>query len=259
MNENRQTKRGLCLMMLHNTFTYHCFSCDVKPDRVSAREQYLHLLKVSSCKEYRIAFGNSLKFWSGMYACWSWHYCCCFCFLCFLLRCPCRYHPCCSRFFPTIAWWAKARSSCHVWRSCNCTSSCCCSKLSTIKKTCSSQRKSPSSPWKTHEKKTRRCLEGSNCGIEKKNQKEWKFSKKTMKLVKYSLHHGRLTWNLLINHLERKMIFQTSMIVFQPLIFQGCNSSTALLDWISFFLEDVLAVGMWRLVNLEKKTFVVVF
>ena len=86
MNENRQTKRGLCLMMLHNTFTYHCFSCDVKPDRVSAREQYLHLLKVSSCKEYRIAFGNSLKFWSGMYACWSWHYCCCFCFLCFLLR-----------------------------------------------------------------------------------------------------------------------------------------------------------------------------
>lgn len=41
-------------MMLHNTFTYHCFSCDVKPDRVSACEQYLHLLKVSSCKEYRI-------------------------------------------------------------------------------------------------------------------------------------------------------------------------------------------------------------
>ena len=86
MNENRQTKRGLCLMMLHNTFTCHCFSCDVKPDRVSAREQYLHLLKVSSCKEYRIAFGNSPKFWSGMYACWSWHYCYCYCFLCFLFR-----------------------------------------------------------------------------------------------------------------------------------------------------------------------------
>ena len=65
-----------------------------------------------------------------MYACWSW-----------------------PRFFPRIAWWAKARSSCHVWRSCNCTSNCCCSKLSTIKKTCSSQRKSPSSPWKTYEKK----------------------------------------------------------------------------------------------------------
>ena len=29
------------------------------------------------------------------------------------------------------------------------------------------------------------------------------------------------TWNLQITHLERKMIFQTSMIMFQPLIFQG--------------------------------------
>ena len=28
------------------------------------------------------------------------------------------------------------------------------------------------------------------------------------------LHPGRLTWNLLITHLERKMIFQTSMIMF---------------------------------------------
>ena len=29
-----------------------------------------------------------------------------------------------------------------------------------------------------------------------------------------NLHPGRLTWNLQITHLERKMIFQTSMIVF---------------------------------------------
>ena len=29
-----------------------------------------------------------------------------------------------------------------------------------------------------------------------------------------SLHPGRLTWNLQITHLERKMIFQTSIIVF---------------------------------------------
>ena len=28
------------------------------------------------------------------------------------------------------------------------------------------------------------------------------------------LHPGRLTWNLEITHLERKMIFQTSMIMF---------------------------------------------
>ena len=35
------------------------------------------------------------------------------------------------------------------------------------------------------------------------------------------LHPGRLTWNLQITHLETKMIFQTSMIMFQPLIFRG--------------------------------------
>ena len=29
-----------------------------------------------------------------------------------------------------------------------------------------------------------------------------------------ALHPGRLTWNLQITHLERKMIFQASMIIF---------------------------------------------
>ena len=37
------------------------------------------------------------------------------------------------------------------------------------------------------------------------------------------LHPGRLTWNLQITHLERKMIFQTSMIMFHVNL-QGCNS-----------------------------------
>ena len=51
------------------------------------------------------------------------------------------------------------------------------------------------------------------------------------------LHPERLTWNLQITRLERKMIFQTSMIMFQPLILGGVNSrniliaSTALLNW----------------------------
>ena len=42
------------------------------------------------------------------------------------------------------------------------------------------------------------------------------------------LHPGRLTWNLQITHLERNMIFQTSMInMFQPLInLPGCNRNT---------------------------------
>ena len=37
------------------------------------------------------------------------------------------------------------------------------------------------------------------------------------------LHPGRLTWNLQITHLERKMIFHTSMIMFHVNL-QGCKS-----------------------------------
>ena len=37
------------------------------------------------------------------------------------------------------------------------------------------------------------------------------------------LHQGRLTWNLHITHLERNMIFQTSMIMFHVNL-QGCKS-----------------------------------
>ena len=37
-----------------------------------------------------------------------------------------------------------------------------------------------------------------------------------------SLHPGRLTWNLQITHLERKMIFQTSMIMFHVNL-PGCT------------------------------------
>ena len=38
------------------------------------------------------------------------------------------------------------------------------------------------------------------------------------------LHPGRLTWNLQITHLERKMIFQTSMIMFHVNL-QGCKNN----------------------------------
>ncbi len=37
----------------------------------------------------------------------------------------------------------------------------------------------------------------------------------------FMLHPGRLTWNIQITHLERKMIFQTSMIMFHVNL-QGC-------------------------------------
>ena len=39
-----------------------------------------------------------------------------------------------------------------------------------------------------------------------------------------SLHPGRLTWNLQITHLERKIIFQTSMIMFHVNL-QECSGS----------------------------------
>ena len=42
------------------------------------------------------------------------------------------------------------------------------------------------------------------------------------------LHPGRLTWNLQITHLERKMIFQTSRELCSMLIFQGVNLTTRL-------------------------------
>ena len=38
----------------------------------------------------------------------------------------------------------------------------------------------------------------------------------------HQLHPGRLTWNLQITHLERKMIFQTSMIMFHVNL-PGCR------------------------------------
>ena len=40
--------------------------------------------------------------------------------------------------------------------------------------------------------------------------------------TEYLLHPGRLTWNLQITHLERKMIFQTSMIMFHVNL-PGCK------------------------------------
>ena len=39
---------------------------------------------------------------------------------------------------------------------------------------------------------------------------------------KFNIHPGRLTWNLQITHLERKMIFQTSMIMFHVDL-PGCS------------------------------------
>ena len=35
------------------------------------------------------------------------------------------------------------------------------------------------------------------------------------------LHPGGLTWSLQITHVERNMIFENSIIMFQPLVFRG--------------------------------------
>ena len=45
-------------------------------------------------------------------------------------------------------------------------------------------------------------------------------------IIDIVLHPGRLTWNLQITHLERKMIFQTSMIMCKMLIFRGVYHHT---------------------------------
>ena len=44
------------------------------------------------------------------------------------------------------------------------------------------------------------------------------------------VHPGRLTWNLQITHLERKMIFQTSMIMFDVNL-PGCINSSRMLPF----------------------------
>lgn len=143
-NQNWDTKQGLCLMIFEQYLHLSLLQlwCETKQ---GVRAWTITSLTKSFFLQ-RVSHLARLKFSSGMYACWVLSS-----LLLFLVsscdRCPCRYHP---LLFPTIAWWAKARSSCQVWRSCNCTSNCCSSKLSTIKKTCSSQRKSPSSPWKKH-------------------------------------------------------------------------------------------------------------
>ena len=54
--------------------------------------------------------------------------------------------------------------------------------------------------------------------FEKKSQKSSAFGR-----FFSDLHPGRLTWNLQITHLERKMIFQTSMILFHVNL-PGCIS-----------------------------------
>ena len=50
-------------------------------------------------------------------------------------------------------------------------------------------------------------------------------------LFRSCLHPGRLTWNLQITQLERKIIFQTSMIMFHVNL-PGCKTS---LRWFSGF------------------------
>ena len=45
------------------------------------------------------------------------------------------------------------------------------------------------------------------------------------------VHPGRLTWNLQITHLERNMIFQTSMNMCKMLIFQGGNVGNRRYFW----------------------------
>ena len=50
----------------------------------------------------------------------------------------------------------------------------------------------------------------------------WKY-KVDITVFHLKIHPGRLTWNLQITHLERKMIFQTSMLMLQVKV-QGCMS-----------------------------------
>ena len=51
----------------------------------------------------------------------------------------------------------------------------------------------------------------------------------------FAYNPGRFTWNLKITHLERKMIFQTSMLLFHVNL-QGCNKK-GMEDGTSFWMK----------------------
>ena len=59
------------------------------------------------------------------------------------------------------------------------------------------------------------------------------------------LHPGRLTWNLQITHLERKMIFQTSMIMFHGNLQGGIHMNTRCY-WTSSFKNSICPT-IWKL------------
>ena len=63
------------------------------------------------------------------------------------------------------------------------------------------------------------------------------------------IHPGRLTWNLQITHLEKKMILQTSMIMFHVNL-QGCRF---VVSWV-FIIgnERSLSIGFGRSVFLSE-------
>jgi len=66
------------------------------------------------------------------------------------------------------------------------------------------------------------------------------FVNANLALANKNLHPGGLTWNLQITNLERKMIFQTSMIMFH-VILQGCNAINNCLS----FLPSIQVLG-WK-------------
>ena len=57
------------------------------------------------------------------------------------------------------------------------------------------------------------------------------------------VHPGRLTWNIQITHLERNMIFQTSMIVFYVNL-QGSNAN--IFVWRRFLDSKSLFGSYWN-------------
>ena len=50
----------------------------------------------------------------------------------------------------------------------------------------------------------------------------WRVLIQVFSIIHWNIHPGRLTWNLQITRLERKMIFQTSIIVFHVNL-PGCK------------------------------------
>ena len=86
----------------------------------------------------------------------------------------------------------------------------------------------------------------------------WRIRKRSASYGSKRIHPGRLTWNLQITHLERKIIFQTSMVMFHVNL-QGCMLDRLFSSWFHHGSTAALILYKCIRIHLIPVTVVVIF